>query len=282
MISTSIALCTYNGERFLQKQLDSLAAQEILPNELIVCDDASTDDTIKILENFSENAKFKVKIFRNPINLGYVKNFEKAISLCVCDIIFLCDQDDIWASKKIQEVVHIFADDPSVGLVLHGYKKIDSAGKDYDEVDDKYGVSKLTTVDLPDEVKNNSIEVFLLPVSRAWCGCMMAYRKKFNELIIPIFPGKGHDDWILKILAPVSEVRFISNKLIQYRMHDGNTNNFEKKTISLRFTRMLKRIDRVIKGYSKKNFYQAIISRINNSNYNLRYPNLIALYKKYC
>jgi glycosyltransferase involved in cell wall biosynthesis len=282
MISTSIAMCTYNGERFLQQQLDSLAAQEILPNELIVCDDASTDGTFKILENFAKNAKFKVKIFRNSINLGYVKNFEKAISLCTCDIIFLCDQDDIWGCKKIEEVVHVFADDPSVGLVLHGYKKIDSTGKDYAEAEDKYGVSKLTSVDLPDEIKNNSIEVFLLPVSRAWCGCMMAYRKKFNDLIIPIFPGKGHDDWILKIVAPVSEVRFISNKLIEYRMHNGNTNNFEKKTISLRFSRMLKRIEKVIKGYSKRNFYAALISRINCSNFLLRHPNLIVLYKKYC
>jgi glycosyltransferase involved in cell wall biosynthesis len=282
MISTSIALCTYNGENFLQQQLDSLAAQNILPDELIVCDDASTDGTIVILENFSKNAKFKVKIFRNSLNLGYVKNFEKAISLCEQEIIFLCDQDDIWDRSKIQQVVQIFIDEPLVGLVLHGYKKIDSAGRDYAAAEDEYGVRKVTSVDLPDEIKNNSIEVFLVPNSRAWCGCMMAYRKKFNELIIPIFPGKGHDDWILKVVAPVSEVRFISNILIEYRMHDGNTTNFEKKTLSLRFSRMLKRIGRVVKGYSKRNFYAAIILRINLSGFYLRNPNLIVLYKKYC
>jgi glycosyltransferase involved in cell wall biosynthesis len=282
MISTSIALCTYNGEHFLQQQLDSLSAQNILPDELIVCDDASTDGTIGILESFSKNAKFKVKIFRNLLNLGYLKNFEKAIGLCECDIIFLCDQDDVWDSTKIQQVVQIFIDQPFVGLVLHGYKKIDSAGRDYAEAEDVYGVRKVTSVDLPDEIKNNSIEVFLVPNSRAWCGCMMAYRKNFNELIIPIFPGKGHDDWILKVVAPVSEVRFISKILIEYRMHDRNTNNFEKKTLALRFSRMIKRIDRVVKGYSKSHFYAAIISRINCSDFNLRHPNLIVLYKKYC
>ena len=178
--------------------------------------------------------------------------------------------------------MQIFIDEPLVGLVLHGCKKIDSAGRDYAEAEDEYGVRKVTSVDLPDEIKNNSIEVFLVPNSRAWCGCMMAYRKKFNELIIPMFPGKGHDDWILKVVAPVSEVRFISKILIEYRMLDRNTNNFEKKTLSLRFSRMLKRIDRVVNGYSKRNFYAAIISRINCSDFYLRHPNLIVLYKKYC
>jgi len=72
----------------LQQQLDSLAAQDVLPDELIICDDSSSDKTILIAENFAKNSLFKVRIFRNPKNLGYVKNFEKAISLCQCDIIF--------------------------------------------------------------------------------------------------------------------------------------------------------------------------------------------------
>ena len=88
MPSTSVALCTYNGERFLQIQLDSLAAQTILPGELLICDDASTDDTLQILDNFSKTSPFPVRIFSNKINLGYVKNFEQAISLCTNEIIF--------------------------------------------------------------------------------------------------------------------------------------------------------------------------------------------------
>jgi len=100
MASTSVALCTYNGERFLSQQLASLAAQTVLPDELVVCDDASTDASMRVVEDFAKNAPFSVRIFRNPNNLGYVKNFEQAIGLCSKEIIFLCDQDDDWEKKK--------------------------------------------------------------------------------------------------------------------------------------------------------------------------------------
>ena len=283
MNSISVALCTYNGEHFLQQQLDSLAAQTNLPDELIICDDASSDDTILIVENFSRNAKFKVSIYKNPKNLGYVKNFEKAISLCRSDIIFLCDQDDVWAPSKIHEIMEVFNIESCVGLVFHGYKKINSNGSIYSELEETYGVNKLTAAQLPNEIKSKSIEAFLLPESRAWCGCMMAFRKVYINVIIPIFPGKGHDDWILKIISPLSEIRFNSNPLIAYRMHDGNTNNFEidRKNFSRSFQRMIQRFYRILKGYSKRNFYRSIVKRIETSNIHLRNPQLIEIYKKF-
>lgn len=283
MNSVSVALCTYNGERFLQQQLDSLAAQTVLPNELIICDDASSDGTISILEKFSKISKFKVLIFKNTKNLGYVKNFEKSINLCSSSIIFLCDQDDVWASDKIQQVVAAFDAEETVGLVLHGYKKINSMGLDYFEVEEVYGAEKLTSYQLPMEIINNSIRVFLVPSPRSWCGCMMAFRRDFNEVIIPIFPGKGHDDWILKVVAPLSELRFIPKPLIDYRIHDGNFNNFEikKKTFRIHFARLLTRLVRVLKGYSKKSFYREILIRLEKSKFKLRHPELIKIYKKF-
>jgi glycosyltransferase involved in cell wall biosynthesis len=268
----------------LQQQLDSLAAQAVLPTELIVCDDASTDGTIKILESFSKVANFKVKIFRNSINLGYVKNFEKAISLCEYEIIFLCDQDDIWANDKIQKLVAVFNAELSVGLIFHGYSNIDSSGLSYLQEQEVYGVSKLNALQLVDDILKNSINSLLLPRPRAWCGCMMAFRRKFNDVIIPIFPGKGHDDWILKVVAPLSDVRFISNPLIGYRIHSGNSNNFEikKKTFRIHFSRLLRRIERVFMGHSKKSFYRSLIARIAESKFELRRPELIEIYKKFC
>ena len=76
MASTSVALCTYNGERFLSEQLASLAAQTFLPDELVICDDASLDASMRIVEDFAKNASFPVRIYRNPKNLGYIKNFD--------------------------------------------------------------------------------------------------------------------------------------------------------------------------------------------------------------
>ena len=108
MASTSIALCTYNGERFLSQQLESLAAQTILPDELVICDDASSDSSLRILEDFAQKAPFIVRIFKNPKNLGYIKNFEKAIGLCSMDVIFLSDHDDYWESEKLNQVLKVF------------------------------------------------------------------------------------------------------------------------------------------------------------------------------
>ena len=131
MASTSVALCTYNGERFLSQQLESLAAQTVLPDELVICDDASSDGSIRILEVFAKNAPFIVRIFKNPKNLGYIKNFEQAIGLCSMDVIFLCDQDDYWESEKLNQVLKVFDTEEDVGMVLHGFRKIDLNGAPY-------------------------------------------------------------------------------------------------------------------------------------------------------
>jgi glycosyltransferase involved in cell wall biosynthesis len=283
MPSTSVALCTYNGERFLQIQLDSLAAQTILPGELIICDDASTDGTLLILENFSKIAPFPVRIFSNKRNLGYVKNFELAISLCTNEIIFLCDQDDYWEIKKIESVLNTFETEPDIGMVLHGFSKIDFSGNPYvfEEEWDQDG--KLPQEFLQDELIRNSIRVFVSPSSRAWCGCMTAFRNIFTKVIIPIYPGKGHDDWILKIIAPFSEVRFNSECLIRYRIHDSNINSHElvPKTFFVLLKRFFSKLHRVRKGYSKSNFYRSIIERVNQSDLELRHPELLKFYKNY-
>lgn len=98
----SIALCTYNGENFLQEQLDSIEAQTLQPDELVACDDRSSDSTIKILEAFQARVSFPVHIHQNEKNLGTLKNFEKAITLCRGPWISLCDQDDRWLPGKLE------------------------------------------------------------------------------------------------------------------------------------------------------------------------------------
>lgn len=146
-----------------------------------------------------------------------------------------------------------------------------------------YGLKNLTSCQLPDEIMNNSINVFLEPYPRAWCGCMMAYRKSFNDLVLPVFPGKGHDDWILKILAPVTELRFTSEKLIDYRIHENNTNRRDNKKQNLFYllNRAVLKFSLALKGHTKRNFYRQIISRVKNSRRQIIHPNLIDIYKKY-
>ena len=135
----SVALCTYNGERFLSRQLTSIQQQTISPYELIVCDDCSTDSTIEIVRAFAASVAFPVRITRNEHNLGFVANFERAIRLCRGDLIALCDQDDIWYPIRLERSLEEFTADPEVGFVFSDADIID----DQDQPDGNATVDEL-------------------------------------------------------------------------------------------------------------------------------------------
>jgi glycosyltransferase involved in cell wall biosynthesis len=125
-IQLSIALATYNGERFLQEQLDSLLRQTLLPQELVVCDDGSTDATVSILEAFATEAPFSVQIHRNERNLGHGDTFLKAAMLCEGNWIAFCDQDDVWLENKLARYAEVIIEHPEVVLVSHSSEQVDA------------------------------------------------------------------------------------------------------------------------------------------------------------
>src|SRR4030095_5004546 len=100
----SIAMCTYNGARYIAEQLESIAAQTYPPGEIIVCDDASTDNTLEIVKDFASRASMPVRVFVNEENSGSTRNFSKAIGLCGGDLIALSDQDDFWLANKLERL----------------------------------------------------------------------------------------------------------------------------------------------------------------------------------
>lgn len=283
MTTVSIAMCTFNGEAFLIQQLNSLSVQTLQPDEIIICDDASNDKSVAIAQAFAKDSGLNVRIHRNDKNLGYVKNFEQAIGHCTQDLIFLCDQDDLWHPEKIKQMVDVFDAEPEVGLVLHDFCWIDDFNQPYPGPIDTYGPHQLSASQLPEEIRKNSINVFMQPYPRAWCGCMMAYRRSFSELVLPIFPGKGHDDWILKLLAPITETRFIANPLVRYRMHQQNTNrrDLEKRTLKYLFKRFTLKLNLFIKGHNKRNFYSSIAFRLSKSNMDILHPHILKQYKNF-
>ena len=118
MISVSVALATYNGERHIRRQLESLAAQSHLPAELVVTDDCSNDNTVAIIDEFARTASFPVNIYQNKDRLGFRANFMRAASLCQSELISFCDQDDYWYSQKIATSVKPL-NDPEVLLTYH-------------------------------------------------------------------------------------------------------------------------------------------------------------------
>lgn len=202
----SIALCTYNGEKYLKEQLDSLVNQTYPNIEIIAVDDCSTDSTLQILHNF-KNRYGSIKIFENDNNLGYVKNFERAISFCSGELIALCDQDDIWDYKKIElQVKHIQGNH----LIYHDSQFIDEAGN-------SMGLKMSDTVNF---YRGDHPEVFLF--FNCISGHSILFKRNLLEYMLPFNPEYFYDQWIAFVAASIGRVDFISMCLVKYRQHSEN------------------------------------------------------------
>jgi glycosyltransferase involved in cell wall biosynthesis len=218
----SVALCTFNGERYLFEQLASIEAQTVLPDELVIFDDCSADSTIDILNNFKKNSRIKTFINVNPTRKGVVGNFQNAIELCSGDVIFLSDQDDIWALNKVEVFLKIFASTPSCGYVFSDANLIDpsrnylskglweSVGFDDRKVD-LYSAS-------------NQLDV-LLKGGHFVYGMTLAFRGEFKKYINPINSTSKeltHDTWIALFLSAIgSNGVAINERLVDYRQHQS-------------------------------------------------------------
>lgn len=219
----SIALCTYNGEQFLKEQLDSIKSQTCLPDEIVICDDVSTDKTVAIIKDFASRSLCPVYLYINDKNLGSTKNFEKAINLCKGDIIFLADQDDIWHEDKIEKIREIFVKSP----------EIDAVFTDAIVVDQNLRLisSSLWREFNFDQKKRNTIinqDAFqLLLEGNVVTGATMAFRGKYKHHVLPFpdnFTGQFrlHDGWIMLIISAAGKISMISEPLISYRQHEKN------------------------------------------------------------
>ena len=214
----SIAMCTYNGSLYLQEQLDSIASQTRLPDEVVICDDQSSDGTAGIVEKFAATAPFPVKLYVNENNLGSNKNFEKAIALCQGDIIALADQDDVWSPTKLDRMETVLASSPDTGLVF----------SDAEIVDDKLRplglrLSRLTANGRERKLIERGRLLDVLLQRNVVTGATMVFRSKFKGLLLP-FPtspniGLLHDGWIALAIACCARIAFIPESLVQYRQH---------------------------------------------------------------
>lgn len=214
----SIALCTYNGERFLREQLDSFLTQTRLPDELVICDDRSSDSTVSIIESFSDAAPFPVHLYINETNLGSTGNFQRAISLCGGDLIFLSDQDDVWRHDKVDALCQIFRANPNVGLV---FSDAEVVGADLRPLGYRlwqsmeFGARSQARLEA-----GGAFEVLLK--HNVVTGAAMAFRRSLRDVAMPIPSEWIHDGWIAMILSLCSELRSYREPLIRYRQHGQN------------------------------------------------------------
>ena len=160
-------MTVYNGEKYINEQIDSFINQTLLPHEIIISDDCSTDKTLEILENYKNEKKIKFRIFKNEKNLGFTKNFEKAILKSTGDIIFLADQDDIWYKNKVQTIIDKFNENPNIFLIIH----------DADLVNEKLEKSNLS---LSSQIKSGfkNTDIFIT-------GALTSFNKKLMKYFLP-------------------------------------------------------------------------------------------------
>jgi glycosyltransferase involved in cell wall biosynthesis len=219
----SVCLCTYNGEKFLSDQLESINKQSYKPDQLIISDDGSTDATLDMVRSFSERVCFPVKIVLNDgIPLGVTKNFERALGYCTGDIIVFCDQDDIWRADRVVEVRKAFTVRPLLGYFFSNASIIDQNNvSQLDSLWDRvgFGGERLARFQNSDQIKT------LLKGNNFVYGMSMAIRANMLSKILPIESRSKlmtHDVWIAIILSSLFNNGIADERcLVSYRQHTG-------------------------------------------------------------
>ena len=232
MPSISVAMATFNGERFLNEQLASLKAQTLAPAELVVCDDCSSDRTQAIIEEFSRSSPFPVRWIKNETRLGYRHNFMKAAGHAAGDIIAFCDQDDIWAPDKLLKSSKPF-EDPNMLMSYHCVDLIDADGIQIGRYRDRAPpVNPLTDRDF-----------------HPWLfglGFTLMFRAKLNGLA-KLWPSSrdffyddgrplAHDQWFFLLAAVMGSITYIDEPLAKYRQHTSNVYGFKRAEDTRRVT----------------------------------------------
>lgn len=238
-MKVSVALCTYNGERYLEPQLESLALQTEKPAEIVICDDRSTDATVEVASRFIEDhPDLSTVLTINEENLHFSGNFFKAASLCRSDWVAFCDQDDVWHSEKLA-VIHAYLDRGENDLYIHPAAVWDMAS------------SEAPSRQVP------LMDTGLYPQKLEACigsytlGCCFTVRKSLLDLFPPFWTWNeyhmhreqhgafvGHDMMIFAACWARRSIMLIPETLITYRLHGGNLFG-QASTTSNRFQNLL-------------------------------------------
>jgi glycosyltransferase involved in cell wall biosynthesis len=225
-MKVSIALAMYNGEQWLREQLDSLARQTLLPDELVVSDDQSTDRTLEVIEQFAGEAPFPVRVIRNDARIGFADNFMRALRHCTGEAVAYCDQDDVWSALKLERCVAAMRGDHTVTVVYHDLEEVDC------------NLRPLGVVLRPRDSPVRDTRTKLRSILRNWAaGCAMVVHRRLVDTVLNCWPEQhqryvassgsrgllAHDCATLDIAAVFGTVVYLSDVLVQHRRHPQNT-----------------------------------------------------------
>lgn len=199
----SVCLTTYNGQKYVKQQLESILSQLSVNDEVIVSDDGSSDDTLRIIENINDS---RVKIYNNILRNGVINNVENALNNVSGEIIFLSDQDDVWLPAKVTSTIKAL-------------QNADLIVSDCYIVDENLNLLHESFFAVNNSKKNKYFAILKNP----YLGCCMAFRRELLGIALP-FPENisMHDIWLGNVAAFKMKVAFLPEKLIYYRRHGKN------------------------------------------------------------
>jgi len=232
----SVCLATFNGEKYIKQQLESILSQLSDTDEVIISDDSSSDLTIQIVTNIEDP---RIRILKNQVFKNPIYNFENALKYATGDYIFLSDQDDIWENNKVKCVTEILDE---FHLVISDCQIVDSNGKLLHE--SFY------------ELNKSSKGLFNNLISNSYLGCTMAFKKEILGLALPFPKNLPMHDWWLGLVAEVFfKTKFINRKLVQYRRHGHNassTSGESQNSFFIKLSFRIKLIWEILKLYWRK------------------------------
>jgi hypothetical protein len=237
-VTVSVALCTFNGEKFLKPQLESILAQTFAPEEIIISDDGSTDQTLSIIADFvgrsaAGDISARITLLDPAPRSGVAANFQRAIQACSGSLIALSDQDDLWRDDKLARLVSYLNIHPSCMLVHSDARLVDRNGA-------SLGHTLLTALGVSPRDKRliqSGDALTVLLRRNVVTGATVLFRRELLAWAVPIPAGWIHDEWLAMTAAVSGGVGLLDEPLVDYRQHGSNEIGAQKLTLRILLTR---------------------------------------------
>lgn len=244
----SVALCTHNGMPFVAEQVRSILHQSEPPSELVISDDASSDETIATIRGIVDRFRaerpavpLKLVVLLNSSPLGVTANFEQAILACTGDLVALCDQDDVWVPDRLAVVAGMFAERPELTLVHSDARLVNSEGE-------PIGTGLAASIEFTpaEQRKVHRGDAFGVLLQRnVVTGATAVFRRELVHRAVPFPNSWVHDEWLAMMASITGQVDYLPQPLIDYRQHSGNQIGARRATLGDKVSRLTeRRIDR--------------------------------------
>ena len=223
MCKVSVAMATYNGEKFIEEQLDSILSQTYFVDELVICDDGSTDHTMDIIREYQKKYPC-IHLYQNKETLGFKLNFKKSLELSSGDYIFLCDQDDVWMLDKVEKMIQKMKEKPNILVLASSFVYINQFGN-LKEVPLLRGRSN-NNLYIKQVEKDEMVEIKFEEFynHNFFQGCSLALTKQFKNTLIQHYSTVVAHDYLINFTAAkMNGMYFWNTALFKYRIHENNT-----------------------------------------------------------